>query len=452
MKYSITVFIISLFFTYSHAQKITIDKNKPERKEWFQSLGFGMFIHWSVDVQIGAIISHNVAASSQDYQDRYFNELPKYFDPKNFDPEEWAKLAKLAGMKYMVFTAKHHNGFCMWDTETVDFKITNTPYGKDIMKEIIDAFRKYDIPIGLYFSPDDFYLNYIQGIPPARALPAGNPDNNQEMWEIEKKQIRELLTNYGKIDIFFIDEYLDYANTLVADYCWNLDPDLVITRGGMETPEQEIPDKPLPGPWEACFTIGRHWAYVPDDKVKDGKEIVSMLIETRAKGGNLLLNVSPDSYGEIPLNQEARLREVALYMMSNQEAIYDVEPFTVINEHFSSNWWFEEPEHYFWFTKSKNQNTVYAFVPSENWGVGGYKTFFIRSLKGNDKTRATILGQHEQVMEYKLKTSPKPIISVVEEGIFINAIRSHRTNKEWHNPVVIKLENVEYNPLIEQLD
>jgi alpha-L-fucosidase len=452
MKKLILVFIAFGFLSVAEAQTITIDKNKPEREEWFQSLGFGMFIHWSVDVQIGAIISHNVAASSREYQDRYFNELPRYFDPKSFDPEEWAKLAKLAGMKYMVFTAKHHNGFCMWDTETVDFKITNTPYGKDIMKEIIDAFRKYDIPIGLYFSPDDFYLNYLEEIPPSRILPEGNPDNNKEMWEIEKKQIRELLTNYGKIDIFFIDEYLDYANTLVADYCWEIDPNLVITRGGMETPEQEIPDKPIPGPWEACFTIGRHWAHVPGDKVKDGLQIINMLIETRAKGGNLLLNVSPDSHGKIPQEQEARLREVALWMMSNQDAVYEIEPFTVINEKLSSNWWYEEPEHYIWFTRSKTGNTVYAFVPSKNWGISGYKTFFIRSLKGNDKTRVSVLGQHETVMEYKLKTPPKPIISVVKEGIFINVIRTHRTNKEWHNPVVIKIENVAYNELIEELD
>jgi alpha-L-fucosidase len=132
-------------------QKITIDRNKPEKLQWFRDMGFGMFIHWSIDVQLGAIISHNVAVGSQDYQDRYFNELPKTFNPKKFEPESWAKLAKLAGMKYMVFTAKHHNGFCMWDTQTSEFNIINSGYGRDILKEIITAFRKYDIAIGLYF-------------------------------------------------------------------------------------------------------------------------------------------------------------------------------------------------------------------------------------------------------------------------------------------------------------
>jgi hypothetical protein len=132
-------------------QKITIDRNKPEKLQWFRDMGFGMFIHWSIDVQLGAIISHNVAVGSQDYQDRYFNELPKTFNPKKFEPESWAKLAKLAGMKYMVFTAKHHNGFCMWDTQTSEFNIINSGYGRDILKEIITAFRKYDIAIGYTF-------------------------------------------------------------------------------------------------------------------------------------------------------------------------------------------------------------------------------------------------------------------------------------------------------------
>ena len=145
------------------SQKITIDRNKPEQKEWFSDAGFGMFIHWSIDVQLGAIISHNVAVGSDDYQNQYFDELPKTFNPKKFDPEEWAKLAKIAGMKYMVFTAKHHNGFCMWDTKTSEFNIMNSGYGKDILEEIIGAFRKYDIAIGLYFSPDDYHVMYKQG-------------------------------------------------------------------------------------------------------------------------------------------------------------------------------------------------------------------------------------------------------------------------------------------------
>lgn len=264
-KVSFITLILFCCLFHLHGQKITIDRNKPDRKEWFTDMGFGMFIHRSVDVQLGAIISHNVAVGSKDYQDKYFNELPKTFNPKKFDPEEWAKLAKLAGMKYMVFTAKHHNGFCMWDTMTSEFNIMNSGYGKDILKEIIEVFRKYNIAIGLYFSPDDYYVMYKQGFPPSRESEESESTRNSELWEINKKQLRELLTNYGKIDILFIDEKSDWANPLVANYAWDLDPDLLITRGGMETPEQHLPNQPFDSPWEACYTIGSHWQFVAEE-------------------------------------------------------------------------------------------------------------------------------------------------------------------------------------------
>lgn len=441
-----------LIFTLSaYSQKITIDKNKPERKAWFQQQAFGMFIHWSIDVQLGTIISHNVAASSDDYQQRYFNELPKYFDPDNFNPDRWAKLAKLAGMNYMVVTAKHHNGFCLWDTETVDFKITNTPYKKDILAEIIAAFRKYDIAIGLYYSPDDFYLNYLQGIPPSRDLPEANPDKNEKMWEIEKQQIKELLTNYGKIDLLFIDEYKDYANSLVARYCWELSPDLLITRGGMKTPEQKLPEKPLTPPWEACMTIGEHWGYVAGEEVKDGTTLINKLIETRAKGGNLLLNVSPDSHGKIPLMQEARLREMALWNMANAEAIYNIVPFDIAQERITSNYHHKKPEVYNWYTQSPDKKTVYVFVSGENWGVGSYRSFFFRTLSGSSKTKVTILGQNDVAMEYRVEVSPKPEFFISDEGILVRAIRSQRTYKGCNNPVVIKIENAEFNQKYKKL-
>ena len=200
-------------------------------------------------------------------------------------------------MKYMVFTAKHHNGFCMWDTKTSEFKITNTPYGKDILKEIIEAFRKYNIAIGLYFSPDDYHVMYKQGLPPSRVTPASESPRNSALWETNKKQLQELLSHYGKVDILFIDEKSDWANPLVANYAWEINPDLLITRGGFETPEQNLPPEALPGPWEACYTIGRHWQYVGGEYYKDATQLIELLIETRAKGGNLLLNVGPDAHG-----------------------------------------------------------------------------------------------------------------------------------------------------------
>lgn len=434
MKKSALLFCLFLCFGwyFSSAQKITIDRNKPERKEWFSDMGFGMFIHWSIDVQLGAMISHNVAVASKDYQDQYFNELPKTFNPKDFDPEQWAKLTKIAGMKYMVFTAKHHNGFCMWDTKTTDFNITNSGYGKDILKEIIAAFRAEGIAIGLYFSPDDFHMMYKQGLPPSRESPESASTRNSELWETNKKQLSELLTNYGKIDILFIDENSDWANPLVANYAWDIDPDLVITRGGMETPEQYLPEEPLESPWEACVSMGYHWQFIGEENYKDAGKLIEMLIETRAKGGNLLLNVGPDAHGKIPEPQENRLREIALWHMVNHEAIENVRPWELSNENGS------------WFTRSKDKRYVYAFVNEYNWKWMVEKAFLFRSLSGSSKTKVSILGQNDQMMEYQIYRSPKTIFSVTDDGIFVNVIKAQRLNKTWDNPLVIRFEGVEY--------
>jgi alpha-L-fucosidase len=426
------VLMLLLIANISQSQKITIDRNKPDKLEWFQDMGLGMFIHWSVDVQLGAMISHNVAVGSKDYQDQYFNALPKTFNPKEFDPEEWAKLAKLAGMRYMVFTAKHHNGFCMWDTKTSAFNIMNSGYQQDILKEIITAFRKYDIAIGLYFSPDDYYVMYQQGHQPSRNSPESESTRNTELWEINKKQLQELLTNYGKIDILFIDEKSDWANPLVANFAWDLDPDLLITRGGMPTPEQFLPDLPFTGPWEACYTIGSHWQYVAEDENKSATTLINLLVETRAKGGNLLLNVGPDADGEIPAQQEARLREIGLWNMANHEAIHHTRPWRIAKEQDT------------WFTQSKDGQHVYAFVNEPYWNWMEEKAFFIRSLKGNKNTKVSILGQNEEMMEYQVQRSPKTIFSVTDEGIFVNVIKAQHLNKTWKNPLVILFTGVEF--------
>ena len=122
--------------------------NQPERLEWFRDQGFGLFIHWSVDSQTGVVISHSLAGADEAYTKRFFEELPKTFNPRRFEPKDWAALAKLAGIKYVVFTTKHHSGFAMWDTKTTDFGIMHTPYKHDLTREILDAFRAQGIAAG----------------------------------------------------------------------------------------------------------------------------------------------------------------------------------------------------------------------------------------------------------------------------------------------------------------
>ena len=149
------MFLLLQTQTLIYAQSLPL-ANKPARVAWYQDLAFGQFIHWNVDGSLGAVISHSLAASSENYAKKYFEELPRYFNPAKFNPAKWAQLARLAGMKYVVFTAKHHSGFCMWDTRTTPFNVMNTPFKRDILKELVEAYRKDGIAIGLYFSPEDF--------------------------------------------------------------------------------------------------------------------------------------------------------------------------------------------------------------------------------------------------------------------------------------------------------
>ncbi|MEK6476923.1 alpha-L-fucosidase [Catalinimonas sp. 4WD22] len=415
-----------------------LNLNKPEREQWFTDLGFGMFIHWSVDAQLGSVISHSMVGASEDFINRYIEELPKTFNPQEFEPAKWAVLAKLAGMKYVVFTAKHHNGFCMYDTETTDFNIMNTPFGRDATLEVLDAFRKEGIAVGLYFSPDDFYFLHQQGLPISRQREAALPSNNPELLVYDKKQLRELLTNYGKIEMVFIDGIEQYGETELAKLCWEIDPDIVVTRGAIQTPEQNIPNEPLPSPWEACYTMGTQWQFKPTNETyKSGTEIINNLIEIRAKGGNWLLNIGPKPDGTLPEAQEDRLREVALWNFVNQEALNNIEPWNIIREGD------------IWFTKAKNQNMVYAFITHTHWPYGERKTFQLRSVKGNENTKVSILGHGGEILEYQPEIDATPYVYVNQKGVTLDVMRAQRlyNDKTWPNPVVVKIENVEFqNP------
>jgi len=292
--------------------------NNPALQEEFMDWGLGLFIHWSMDSQLGSVISHSMAGASEEYLDRFINELPKTFSPDKYSPEEWMRLASLSGAKYMVLTAKHHSGFCLWNTLTTDFSIMNTPYRKDIVRDYVEACRKYGLKVGFYFSPEDFWFLHKQGHLIRRRADYANISGNPELLQHNRAQIKELLTEYGKIDVIFFDAF---DNQLLVEYVHELQPECLVTRGEMQTPEQEIPDTPMPGPWEACFTLGTQWQFKPtNESYKSGRELIEMLINIRAKGGNLLLNIGPEPSGIIPMEQERILRELGLWMFDNREA------------------------------------------------------------------------------------------------------------------------------------
>jgi alpha-L-fucosidase len=405
--------------------------NDPAAVELFRDRGLGLFIHWSVDGTLGGVISHSLVGASPDYVDRFFRILPGTFNPERYQPEKWAALAKLAGFEYVTFTTKHHAGFCMWDTATTTFSVTHTPYGKDITRQLVDAFRKEGIAIGFYFSPDDFYWLHQHGITINRHVKGVYPQDIPEFMDYTRRQLKELLTNYGPIDYFFFDGPAEH----LVDYAWSLQPNLVITRGVMETPEQYTPGVALPGAWEGNLTMGTEWPWKPTNEVyKSGTELLEILIETRAKGGNLLLNIGPKPDGEIAVEQESRLREIALWNFVNGESIKNVRPWVITNEN------------NIWFTRHKDSNTVYAFLTKmQPWKLGEAKTITLRSVRATPKTEISVLGQSDEIVEYRANVKPKTTWTEDPIGLHINTYRAQRlyTDRRWPNPVVLKITNTQ---------
>lgn len=429
------ILLLSLFLSLvSQAQPVQTT-NKPERVQWFQDLAFGLFIHWNVDATLGAVISHSLSGASESYREKYFQELPQFFNPEKFNPAAWAKLAKLAGMKYMVFTSKHHSGFCMWDTKTTTFNVMNTPFKRDITKELIDAFRKEGIAIGLYFSPEDFHYFHKNKIPVGRLQhPQHFPAQNPGLMEYDKRQLKELFTQYGKIDILFIDGPGDG----LREYAWSLNPELVITRDAMNTPEQTTPNQSLPRPWEACYTMGTDWGYKPtNDPHKTGTQVINMLTEIRAKGGNFLLNIGPKPDGDIQIEQENLLREVALWNFANSEAIYAVKPLPVIREE------------NVWYTQSNDEKYIYAFITrssADDWKYGDRKTIVLTHIEGNKNTKVTTLGYQAELVEYRKDYDAATYLAPTPLGLVISAVNGQRfyTNNKWPNSVVLRIENATF--------
>ncbi len=435
LKRLLIVIFFAINFLSVSAQDQILNLNKPDREQWFTELGFGMFIHWSFDVQLGMVISHSMVGASDAYLDRYINELPLSFNPQYFDAKKWARAAKMAGMKYVVFTAKHHNGFCMYDTKTTDFNIMNTPYARDITKLIVDGFRNEGISIGLYYSPDDFYFLHKQGVPISRARPEAQASNNTELNTYCKAQMTELMTQYGKIDIVFLDGSDQFGKTELAKVCWAINPEVVVTRGAIQTPEQETPDKPLPSPWESCYTLGNQWQFRPtNEEYKTANNTIRKLIEIRAKGGNFLLNFGPDADGHFPPEQLDVLNEISLWMFINQEAFEQTTPHQTTRE---GN---------IWFLKHKEKQTVYAFIIEENWKLGERLTFQIESIKARENSKISVLGHNGKVLEYQPDVDPSPTIQSKTEGIEISVMRAQRiyNDRQWPNPIVVKLEGVDF--------
>jgi len=328
-----------------------------KRMEWFLEDRFGMFIHWGLYAipGRGEWYRGTMKVTTEEYM-KYFEE----FNPTAYNPKEWARMAKAAGMKYAVLTTKHHDGFCLFDSALTDFKATNTPAGRDLIREYVDAFRAEGIKIGFYYSVIDWhhphFPHYEDSIHPRR----GDSEYKDYKYDFNiyldymHGQVKELCTNYGKIDVLWFDYSYDnlvgeaWKATELIKMVRTYQPDVIIDNrlegtttsslktenpnyysGDFISPEQLLPPDGIFDdfgnrlPWEACVTMNEHWGYASRDTFyKPAKMIVRKLVECVSKGGNLLLNIGPDAKGNFPDESIKILDEIGKWMNKNNESIY----------------------------------------------------------------------------------------------------------------------------------
>lgn len=357
-----------------------------DRTEWFRQERFGLFIHWGLYAipALGEWVMSEKQMTASEYRQRYFDR----FDPVDYDPRKWAKLAKKAGMRYAVLTAKHHDGFCLFDSALTDYKATNTPAGRDLVREFLDAFRAEGIRVGLYFSLIDWshpdFPKYNDRFHPMRQ----NPEYKDETicfdryLEYMHGQVKELVTGYGKLDILWFDFSYDdmCAETWQAEKLIRMvrqyQPDVIIDNrlegsgekngsittdtpnyysGDFASPEMIIPPKGMRDdrgqllPWELCATMNNHWGYCYHDHCfKTPETIIRKLVECVSKGGNFILNAGPDARGNIPPESIQIMEAVGSWLEKNGESLYGCG----ISE-------FDKPE---WGRYTQKGNTVYAHI------------------------------------------------------------------------------------------
>lgn len=335
---------------------------EQNRTDWFTNDRFGMFIHWGLYAipGQGEWYMSQKKISTEEYE-TYFRE----FNPKEYDPEKWAAAAKEAGMKYMVLTAKHHDGFCLFDSKYTDYKSTNTLAGRDLVKEYVEAVRKAGLKVGIYYSLLDWhhkdYPKYGDMFHPMR----DNGEYEKEEIHFDNYiqymhgQVEELCTNYGKLDLLWFDFSYEemrgekWKASELVDMVRRLQPEVLIDNrlegggssngsimsgnrspvsGDFASPEQSMPTEGLKDQlgnrvvWELCTTMNNAWGYTPGDRnYKSASFLIRTLVECVSKSGNLILNVGPDAMGRIPEEQLALLKQVGDWMSKNSESIYGCE-------------------------------------------------------------------------------------------------------------------------------
>ena len=350
-------------------------------KEW-QDLKFGVLFHWGIYAVPGIVeswsicdegwITRDTTMTYQQYKDWYWGMTDK-LNPTDFNPEQWADVMQQAGMKYMIFTTKHHDGFCMYDSKYTDFTITRHAFRdhpkRDVLKYVLDAFRNKQFMIGTYFSKPDWHCqDYWWDVFPTKRGRNVNYDIKQWPWRWERfkqftyNQMEEILSRYGQVDILWLDggwvckeNNQDIDMPRIAQMARSHQPGLIMVdrtiRGPYEnyqTPEKTIPEDQLNFPWESCIPLSDDWGWVPRPRWKSPEKVISTLVEIVAKGGNLVLGVGPTPKGLIQPEAVTRLNAIGQWLKQNGKAIYNTVTTPIYNDG------------QVWFTADKDGKTRYA--------------------------------------------------------------------------------------------
>ena len=348
------------------AEKIadTPPPDHERRIQWWRQAKFGMFIHWGLYSLLGR---HEWAMELEGIPVAEYEQLAKQFKPKPNAARDWAKLAKRAGMKYMVMTSKHHEGFCHFDSKLTNYCSPQQGPGRDLAKEYLEAARAEGLRCGFYYSLMDWHH-------PDGARCATDEQARRRFVDYIHGQIRELCTNYGKLDILWYDvawplDAKGWESQKMNDMVLQLQPDIIVNNrnllaGDFGTPEQEIVAEKVGRDWEACMTMNESWGYhKADDDWKTPKTIVRNLVSCARDGGNYLLNIGPKPDGSIPEESVKILSAVGAWMDKNGSTIYEAERCKVRESAFAD------------FTRKGNTLYIHVyFWPGETVSIGGLQT------------------------------------------------------------------------------
>ena len=381
--------------SYVHRQEMNgyIAPDDPavlHKLDQWQDLKFGVLFHWGLYSIPGICESWQIcsedwitrpAGFTYESYKRWYWDLQKAFNPVAFNPDQWADIMERAGMRYMVFTTKHHDGFCMYDSRYTDFSAAHAPLFQgnakaDIARHVFDAFRRRNFWIGCYFSKPDWHCQWYWNDYYATAGRGRNykldTEEHRQWWEnyrqYSRNQLTELTENYGPFDILwldggwvtaedvYLDEVLQKARTGNSPGLISVDRAMRSRWENYQTPERSIPDEQLPYPWESCIPLSDSWGWNPEAHFKSPAKVIAMLAEVCAKGGCLLLGVGPTPQGLIQPEVEDILTPVGTWLSTHGEAIYSTHTTPT----------YTNKEHTVWFTAAKDGRTLYAIVPQQD--------------------------------------------------------------------------------------